>query len=222
MSAEVTAWLDTSAKSKDVDWHVRRKKKRKSYLCHRSICIGGAKDSILGEELQKDIPSGSDQGSPLLTPDQKLGMHKSSHQAASPSSGRGIPITIGGEGFTEFPSLIKKNQEAEDDNADSLLEGREDGSYEELLEGIIELLKKLELTRERLKGSDEEIERLKNELVNEISVGTHLVQGKLKLAQEDVAMLNAELDSERRKVLESQARIAKYERDLSVLTRSRN
>ena len=273
-------------------------------------------------ELQKGIPSGSDQGSPLLTPDQKLGIHKSSRQAASPSSGRGssdfslkegtelssssssldsesesfnsnysgIPITIDGEGFTEFSSLKKKIQEAEDDNADSLLKGRENGSYEELLGRIIEyeeklrvsnlrlqlseeeaarlkselhtqiqsaqrdmkmreadleserrqvfqlqnqitelethvsesdfeierLLRELELTRERLGGFDEEIERLKNELVNEISEGTRLVQGQLKLAQEDVAMLNAELDSERRKVLESQERIVKYERDLSV------
>ncbi|KAK0593283.1 hypothetical protein LWI29_034176 [Acer saccharum] len=228
----------------------------------------------LGGELQKGIPSGSDQGSPLLTPDQKLG----------------IPITIDGEGFTEFSSLKKKIQEAEDDNADSLLEGRENGSYEELLGRIIEyeeklrvsnlrlqlseeeaarlkselhtqiqsaqrdmkmkeadleserrqvfqlqkqitelethvsesdfeierLLRELELTRERLGGFDEEIERLKNELVNEISEGTRLVQGQLKLAQEDVAMLNAKLDSERRKVLESQERIVKHERDLSV------
>ncbi|KAK2637231.1 hypothetical protein Ddye_032023 [Dipteronia dyeriana] len=276
----------------------------------------------LGGELQKGIPSGSDQGSPLLTPDQKLGMHKSSHQAASPSSGRGssdfslkegtelsssssssdsesesfnsnysgIPITIDGERFTEFSSLKKKIQEAEDDNADSLLEGRENGSYKELLGRIIEyeeklrvsnlrlqlseeeaarskselhtqiqsaqrdmkmreaeleserrqvfqlqkqitelethvsesdfeierLLRELELTRERLGGFYEEIERLKNELVNEISEGTHLVQGQLKLAQENVAMLNAELDSERRKVLESQERVVKYERDLFV------
>ncbi|KAK3230331.1 hypothetical protein Dsin_002212 [Dipteronia sinensis] len=277
----------------------------------------------LGGELRKGIPSGSDQGSPLLTPDQKLGMHKSIRQAASPSSGRGssdfslkegtelsssssssdsesesfnssnysgIPVTIDGDGFTEFSSLKKKIQEAEDDNADSLLEGRENGSYEELLGRIIEyeeklrvsnlrlqlseeeaarlkselhtqiqlaqrdmkmreadleserrkvfqlqnqitelethvlesdfeierLLRDLELTRERLGGFDEEIERLKNELVNEISEGTHLVQGQLKLAQEDVAMLNAELDSERRKVLESQERVVKYERDLFV------
>ncbi|KAK3193389.1 hypothetical protein Dsin_024699 [Dipteronia sinensis] len=202
-------------------------------FCHLYCSLADCYDHLI-EELQKDIPSGSDQGSPLLTPDQKLGMHKSSHQAASPSCGRGIPITIDGEGFTKFPSLIKRNQEAEDDNADSLLEGRENGSYEELLGGIIEyeekirvsnlrlqlseeeaarklvtesdfeierLLKELELTRERLKGSNEEIERLKNELVNEISVGTHLVQGQLKLAQEDVAKLNTELDSERRKEL---------------------
>ncbi|KAK1558954.1 hypothetical protein Q3G72_008677 [Acer saccharum] len=69
----------------------------------------------------------------------------------------GIPITIDGEGFNEFPSLKKKNQEAEDDNADSLLEGRENGSYEELLGGIIEYEEKLRVSNLRLQLSEEEV-----------------------------------------------------------------
>ncbi|TXG64892.1 hypothetical protein EZV62_011886 [Acer yangbiense] len=209
MSAEVTAWLDTSAKSKDMDWHVR-----------------SAKNIILGGELQKGIPSGSDQGSPLLTPDQKLGMQKSSRQAASPSCGcgssdfsmkegtalsssssssdsesvsfnssnySGIPITIDGDGFTEFPSLKKTNQEAEDDNADSLLEGRENGSYEELLGGIIEYEEKLRVSNLRLQLSEEEAARLKSELHTQI-----------ESAQRDMKIREADLESERRQVFQLQ------------------
>ncbi|KAL5733036.1 hypothetical protein ACOSP7_032374 [Xanthoceras sorbifolium] len=255
-------------------------------------------------QLQKGIPPGSDQGSPLLTPEQKLGVHKASRQAASPSSGRGssdfslkegtelsssssssdsesesfnssinhysgTPINIDGEGFTEFPSLKKKHQEAEDDNADSLLEARENGSYEELLGRIIEYEDKLRVSNLRFQLSEEEVARLKGELhtrmesaqsdmkireadleserrqvyqlrnritelethvsesdfeferlLKELEVTRERLKGSDeeigRLKNEDVAMLNGELDSERRKVLELQERITQYDRDLSV------
>lgn len=79
---------------------------------------------------------------------------------------------------------------------------------------IERLIKDLEVSRERLKLSDEEIKQLNNELANEIYKGTEH-QGQLKLAQEEVAMLSAKLDSEKRQVLKLQERIARYESDLS-------
>ncbi|KAJ0102706.1 hypothetical protein Patl1_06786 [Pistacia atlantica] len=292
-------------------------------------------------ELQKTIPSdfqlqgsgnsksGPSQGSPLLTPDQKLGLHNSGHQAASSSSGgssdfsmkegtglssssssdtesescnsikfySAAPGNTGGKGFhekiiglgSELPSMKEKLQVAEEDSADSFLEVRENGNYEELLGRVIKyeeklrvsnlrlqlseeevaklknelhaqiesakrdiemreadletergkvfelenytfeletcvsdsklkierLMQKLEVSRERLQESDEEIERLKKEHASEIAEHTYKLKGQLKLAQEDVVMLKASVDSERSQVLKLQETIAKYEGDLS-------
>ncbi|XP_044507547.1 protein NETWORKED 4A-like [Mangifera indica] len=283
-------------------------------------------------ELQKIIPSdfqmqisgnfksGSSLGSPLLTPDQKLILHNSSHQAASFSSGRSsdfsmsssdteseysssikfysaVPGNLEGKGFheritelgTKLPSMKEKLQETEESNPDSFLELRENARYKELLGRVIEyeeklrvsnlklqlseeevaklknelhaqtesvkrdielreaalemkrikvlelenytfeletcvseskcriemLMQELEVSKERLWESDEQIKCLKNELANEIAEHTYQLKGQLELAQEDVAMLKASLDSDRSQVLKLKETIAKYECDLS-------
>ncbi|KAK9283902.1 hypothetical protein L1049_012157 [Liquidambar formosana] len=77
------------------------------------------------------------------------------------------------------------------------------------------LVEELKVNREKLKGSEEEITKLKHELANEFSVDTHQLQGQLELAQKNIAMLEAELDLERRQVSELQGRIVRYIADVS-------
>lgn len=76
------------------------------------------------------------------------------------------------------------------------------------------LLGELEVTTERLKGSDEENAKLKHELSEKVSEGVYEMQGHLEMAQEDIAMLEAQLDSERKHVSELQDRIEKYNTDV--------
>ncbi|CAL5364021.1 unnamed protein product [Camellia sinensis] len=56
---------------------------------------------------------------------------------------------------------------------------------------------------------------MKAGLCNEISEGTHQLQAQLELAQKDIAMLEAKLDSEKRLVLEMQERIVRHVADVS-------
>ncbi|KAK9913885.1 hypothetical protein M0R45_037689 [Rubus argutus] len=56
------------------------------------------------------------------------------------------------------------------------------------------LLGELVVTTERLKGSDEENAKLKHELSEKVSEGVYEMQGHLEMAQEDIAMLEAQLD----------------------------
>ncbi|XP_044461154.1 protein NETWORKED 4B-like [Mangifera indica] len=80
---------------------------------------------------------------------------------------------------------------------------------------IERLMQELEVSRERLQESDKEIQRLKNEFAIEIAEHTYQLKGQLMLAQEDVVMLRASLDSERSQALKLQETIVKYEGDLS-------
>ncbi|KAH9767604.1 NAB domain-containing protein [Citrus sinensis] len=268
-------------------------------------------DHLTGE-LQKNVPSdiplqgsgktksGFAQGSPLLTPDRKMGLHNTSCQATSSTSGgssnfslkegaelsspsssdsesefsnssvkihRDAPINMDGKELTEeanetYEELLGRVIQYEDKlrvlnlslqlseeevarlkselhsqiesakrdvnikEADLEMERRqvfELQNYVRELETrlsesnfeIERLMKELEVSSDRLKGSDEEINRLNNQLANEISEGTHQLQGQLKLAQDDVTTLNAKLDYERMQVLKFQERIAKVETNLS-------
>lgn len=80
---------------------------------------------------------------------------------------------------------------------------------------IRRLVKELEVSREKLKGSDEEIVKLKLELAERISEDTHQLQGQLEVAWEEVAMLRAQLDSGRKKVLELEDSIVRYKANVS-------
>ncbi|KAL9421864.1 hypothetical protein AB3S75_034190 [Citrus x aurantiifolia] len=267
-------------------------------------------DHLTGE-LQKNVPSdiplqGSGntksafaQGSPLLTPDRKMGLHNTSCQATSSTSG-GSSNFSSKEG-AELSSPSSSDSESEFSNssvkihldAPINMDGKElteeaNETYEELLGRVIQyedklrvlnsslqlseeevarlkselhsqielakrdvnireadlemerrqvfelqnyvseletrvsesnfeierLMKELQVSSDRLKGSDQEINQLNNQLANEISEGTHQLQGQLKLAQDDVTTLNAKLDYERMQVLKFQERIAKVETNL--------
>ena len=267
-------------------------------------------DHLTGE-FQKNVPSdiplqgsgntksGFAQGSPLLTPDRKMGLHNTSCQATSSTSGGSSNFSLK-EG-AELSSPSSSDSESEFSNssvkihldAPINMDGKElteaNETYEELLGHVTQnedklrvlnlslqlseeevarlkselhsqielakrdvnireadlemerrqvfelqnyvseletrvsesnfeierLMKELEVSSERLKGSEEEINRLNNQLANEISEGTHQLQGQLKLAQDDVTTLNAKLDYERMQVLKFQERIAKVETNLS-------
>lgn len=267
-------------------------------------------DHLTGE-FQKNVPSdiplqgsgntksGFAQGSPLLTPDRKMGLHNTSCQATSSTSGGSSNFSLK-EG-AELSSPSSSDSESEFSNssvkihldAPINMDGKElteaNETYEELLGHVTQnedklrvlnlslqlseeevarlkselhsqielakrhvnireadlemerrqvfelqnyvseletrvsesnfeierLMKELEVSSERLKGSEEEINRLNNRLANEISEGTHQLQGQLKLAQDDVTTLNAKLDYERMQVLKFQERIAKVETNVS-------
>lgn len=284
-------------------------------FCHLYQSLAGRYDYLTGE-FQKNVPSGIPlqgsgntksgfgQGSPLLTPDHKMGLHNSSCQAASSTSGGSSDFSLK-EG-AELSSSSSSDSESESSNSSvkihldspmnmdakelhEKITEEENQSYEELLGRVIQyedkfrvlnlslqlseeevaslkselhsqielakrdvkiretdlelerrqvfelqnyvseletcvsesnfeierLMKELEVSSDRLKRSDEEINRLNNQLANEISEGTHQLQGQLKLAQDDVTALNAKLDYERMQVLKFQERIAKVETNLS-------
>jgi chromosome segregation ATPase len=80
---------------------------------------------------------------------------------------------------------------------------------------IRRLVEESELTRERLKGSDEEILKLKLELAVRMSEGTHELQGELEVAREEIAMLQTQLDSAKRKALELEESVVRYKTSVS-------
>ncbi|GMN41122.1 hypothetical protein TIFTF001_010330 [Ficus carica] len=209
--------------------------------------------------------SGYDQDAALLTPDAKVGLHKSGLQAASldtsPSS-PGADSVFSLKDGSESSSVSSSDSESEpfvnnylrsplNINSKSLqqkiseletelsamkdkLQTRETDlelEKEQVLElqrRIVELeirvsdsdlkskmlLEELEVAMDMLKGSDEEIEKLKKELIDRNSGGQQL-QNQLELAREEIAMFEAQLDSERRQVLELEERIARYIADVS-------
>ncbi|KAA8533957.1 hypothetical protein F0562_031474 [Nyssa sinensis] len=77
------------------------------------------------------------------------------------------------------------------------------------------LVEELEINKEKLRVSEEDIAKLKHGLSNEIFEGTHQLQGQLELAQKDIVVLEGKLDSEKRHVLELQERIERYIADKS-------
>ncbi|KAM1183311.1 hypothetical protein ACFX19_001699 [Malus domestica] len=206
-----------------------------------------------------DSEYGFDQGSPLLTPDAKHGLHKSGHQVVglgiSPSSDGSSPAlslkngsesssssSLGSESEslnspvsnylvpppnddfdsqgwqqkiteleTELSSVREKLQMREDDlkmekmrvfelqnqivELESLASDRENE--------IGRLLGDLEVTKERRKGLDKEIVKLKDEHAHGISEGAHQMQG-----------LEVQLDLERKHVSELEERIVRYNADI--------
>ncbi|XP_050385084.1 protein NETWORKED 4B-like isoform X2 [Argentina anserina] len=76
------------------------------------------------------------------------------------------------------------------------------------------LVRELEVITTRLKCSDEDNAQLKQEITERVSEGVKELQGHLQVAEEDIAMLEAQLDSERKRVLELQERIVKYNADV--------
>ncbi|KAJ7959512.1 Protein NETWORKED 4A like [Quillaja saponaria] len=73
---------------------------------------------------------------------------------------------------------------------------------------IAELVEELEVTRASLKKSDEEITTLKYEVNN--AIGNKELQDQLRMARENITMLEAQLDSERELITELNERIAWY------------
>ncbi|CAB4271105.1 unnamed protein product [Prunus armeniaca] len=217
-----------------------------------------------------DSESGFDHGSPLMTPDAKLSLHKSAHQVVdldiSPSSDGSSPalslkngtesssssssgsesesinspvrnylvpplkVDFDSQGWqqkiieleTELSSVKEKLQMREADleleqtqvlklqKQIAELESRESDRENE----IARLIADLEVTKERLKGSDDEIVKLKHELTHRLSEEAHQMQGQLQVAQEDIAILESQLHSERKHVLELQENIVRYNADI--------
>ncbi|XP_022764880.1 protein NETWORKED 4B-like [Durio zibethinus] len=306
----------------------------------------------LTRELRKSLPSdcqtqgpdsGFDQNSPLITPDKKLGMGRSSQQAASFSSGGGSsdlslkertetssfssdsdsesfsssvniylssPVDNDNGGVhhkvtelgSELPTMKLKLQGADGENVDGKLKMGDNRSYEELnerlnnreeelgdlnlklhlaeeeiarlntelkknesvsvlsdhmlvrlesLQGdtktreadlelengkvlelqkqiveleahvsvsnseIVRLMEELAASKEKIKASEEEIAMFKHELGQKISDDTRHVLGQLESAQEDLALLKAQLDIERTQAVNLQEQIVRYSNDLS-------
>lgn len=180
--------------------------------------------------------SGYDQDAALLTPDAKDGSESSSVSSSDSESEPFVnnylrsPLNINSKSLqqkiseleTELSAMKDKLQTRETD-----LE-LEKEQVLELQRRIVELeirvsdsdlkskmlLEELEVAMDMLKGSDEEIEKLKKELIDRNSGGQQL-QNQLELAREEIAMFEAQLDSERRQVLELEERIARYIADVS-------
>ena len=181
-----------------------------------------------------------------VTPDQKLGVHRSSHQSvnmdsplSSGSASSELSLKEGGESFsssssdsesesitssinrylgtpsngdgkglqTMLPSMKEKLQVTEDKDADCIPKVGTHASYEELLGKITEYSQKLEF-------SEEEIARLNCELKkNESATGT--LQAQLESAWREIEMQEANLELEKRQVLELQKQTAELENRVS-------
>ncbi|PQQ10837.1 protein NETWORKED 4B [Prunus yedoensis var. nudiflora] len=217
--------------------------------------------SVIPAQGFGDSESGFDHGSPLMTPDAKLSVHKSAHQVVdldiSPSSDGSSPalslkngtesssssssgsdnylvpplkVDFDSQGWqqkiieleTELSRVKEKLQMREADleleqtqvlelqKQIAELESRASDRENE----IARLVADLEVTKERLKGSDDEIVKLKHELTHRLSEEAHQMQGQLQVAQEDIAMLEAQLHLERKHVLELQEKIVRYNADI--------
>ncbi|KAA8539712.1 hypothetical protein F0562_026404 [Nyssa sinensis] len=153
-------------------------------------------------ELRKDVSSvlqmqssgisdSSDPASPLLTRDKKLFLHQSGQTAAQLESAQ-CDIKL-----LEVDLEIKKRQvpELQKQVAAALETKVSDSNCK-----IAILVEELEIIREKLDVSEEDIVKLKDGLSNEIFEGTHQLLVQLELAQEDIVMLEAKLDSEKRQM----------------------
>ncbi|XVE90953.1 hypothetical protein DITRI_Ditri20bG0117000 [Diplodiscus trichospermus] len=80
---------------------------------------------------------------------------------------------------------------------------------------VLRLTEELAESKETIKASEEEIAMFKHELGKKISDDTHHVLGELESAQEDIAILKAQLDIERRQVAKLQEQNVRYTNDLS-------
>lgn len=183
--------------------------------------------SVLQKQGSSNSEPSSDQGSPCLTPTQKLGLHSSSHQTvdmdsllSSGSSSCELSLKEGAElssssSDSESESITSSinrylgapsngdDEVMEDKDADCVPKVGIDAIYEELIRKIAEYSQKLEL-------SEEEIARLNCELKEkESAIGTLQVQ--LESAWKDVEMQEANLEAEKRQVLELQKLTAELE-----------
>ncbi|XVF41246.1 hypothetical protein PTKIN_Ptkin01aG0265200 [Pterospermum kingtungense] len=80
---------------------------------------------------------------------------------------------------------------------------------------VLRLMEELAVSKEKIKASEEEIAMFRLELGKKISEDAQHVLGQLESAQDDIAMLNAQLDIERRQVVNLQEQIVRYSNDLS-------
>ncbi|KAF7816571.1 protein NETWORKED 4B [Senna tora] len=75
---------------------------------------------------------------------------------------------------------------------------------------ISKLMEEMELTREQLKVSNDEIARLQDELVSSTCDGTNDLQAQLEVGQEKIATLETQLDSGRKQIQELEDRVIWY------------
>lgn len=102
--------------------------------------------------------------------------------------------------------------------AESQLQIDDSKSYVELL------MQELKMYREKLKGSEEELVKLKSEHFSEVSEGTRQFQSQIESAHKEIALLETKLDSEKDQVAELQEKIIGYvgaisqhDKEISVL-----
>lgn len=217
-------------------------------------------DHLTGE-LRKGVPSecrtqgpgsGLDQNSPPLTPEKKLGMSKSSQQAASSSSVGGssdLSLKEGTESSSfssdsdsesfsssvniysamdtdnevvhhkvielgsELPTMQEKLVVADGENADGKLKMGENRSYEKLRERLTKCEEELKDSNLKLQLSEEEVVRLNTELKKSESASAlaepMLVQ--LESLQRDAKMREADLELEKGKVIDLKKQIVELE-----------
>ncbi|KAE8679320.1 Methyl esterase 17 [Hibiscus syriacus] len=77
------------------------------------------------------------------------------------------------------------------------------------------LMEEIAGSKEKIKATEEEIVMLKHELGKKVYDDAHDVLGQLESAQEEIATLKAELDIDRRQVVNLQEQILRYKDDLS-------
>ncbi|XP_060181614.1 protein NETWORKED 4B isoform X2 [Lycium barbarum] len=73
----------------------------------------------------------------------------------------------------------------------------------------------LEITREKLEASEEEVAKLKHDCSKVITENTCYLADQLELTQEELILLKGKLDSEERHALELQKSIMRYKADIS-------
>ncbi|KAE8706460.1 Methyl esterase 17 [Hibiscus syriacus] len=79
----------------------------------------------------------------------------------------------------------------------------------------LRLMEEFTGSKEKIKTSEEEIALLKHELGKKVSDDAHHMPGHLESAQEEIAALKAQLDIERRQVVNLKEQILRYKDDLS-------
>lgn len=187
-------------------------------------------------EVCKSVVSGHQMGgsepvTPFITPDQKLGTHKPGHQGVGSdlvfSSGGGSSDISLRESLSssssdsesetyyssiknyqspplkiEFPNMKEKLQVSKEENAD--------WNYEDLVEKITKYEEELRVVNLKVQSSEEEVARLKCELEkNESLIGN--LQVMLESASGNIETRTAELELEKKQVLELQKLITELE-----------
>ncbi|KAL5825874.1 hypothetical protein ACOSQ3_021937 [Xanthoceras sorbifolium] len=117
----------------------------------------------------------------------------------------------------ELGSSTDKDVEIREAETDS--EGRISELEAETLEPdnnkIQALVEELRITKEKLQGSEEEIASLKQEIETGNSEKIRTLQNQLELAQKDIAMWKAKVNSERKEVSKLQERITRLKTSLT-------
>ncbi|KAL8096069.1 protein NETWORKED 4A-like [Apium graveolens] len=93
--------------------------------------------------------------------------------------------------------------------AESQVQIDDSKSYVELL------MQELKMYREKLKGSEDKLLKLKSEHFNEVSEGARQFQNQIESAHKEIALLETKLDSEQNQVAELQEKIIGYVGDRS-------